>query len=288
MTHLIKKLRWAAILVAGYLTVSYAGDAPTTEVIILAGQSNMVGQGRLEELPEAYWPMPENISFYDFSRRFDRRKLEEQKASGLVDLADDFWVEIEGRFGPEMGFAHVLGQALPDRELIIIKYAVGGTGQQEWSPNWKADNFPEGSRNFVMGSLFDQTMDYIHQVCAGRNVRFSSLLWFQGENDAIHMENAERFGANMNALIAGFRESLDNPGLKVFIGKVNPVSEKHKFVSIVQDQIDQVANEDDRVFTVSAEGISKKPDNIHYDSAGQIELGERFGRAWLKVMQSGD
>lgn len=87
----------------------------------------------------------------------------------------------------------------------------------------------------------------------------------------------------MNALIAGFREALDSPDLKVLIGKINPESEKHKYVSIVQDQIDQVANEDDRVFTVSAEGISKKPDNIHYDSAGQIELGERFGHAWLEM-----
>ena len=66
--------------------------AQPVDVIIFAGQSNMVGSARIENAPDGLFPLPATIELHDFSRssKFQRTS---------------------GRFGPEASFAAALAEA---------------------------------------------------------------------------------------------------------------------------------------------------------------------------------
>ncbi len=69
----------------------------------MAGQSNMDGCGRSEELPKAYRIHPGNVVTWD------------NKTEDWVPLGDDtFAAAREQQFGPEIAFSHKMSAAYPD------------------------------------------------------------------------------------------------------------------------------------------------------------------------------
>ncbi len=87
-----------------------------TLVFVLAGQSNMVGQGDVAKLSEDLKQLPPNILLYLNGER--------------ADFAD------RNHFGPEIGFAHEMSRAHPREAIILIKFAVGGSSLLAWAPEW--------------------------------------------------------------------------------------------------------------------------------------------------------
>ncbi len=73
----------------------------TYHVILMGGQSNMVGQGRITDLEEA--KLPRQVKYFNFGR-----------SASLKQHTDTF--------GPEVGIARVLSQEFPDEHFLLIKY----------------------------------------------------------------------------------------------------------------------------------------------------------------------
>ena len=84
------------------------------EVILMGGQSNMVGQGIQSDLQKMTF---ENISYFDFGL-----------SPNLKNPRDNF--------GPEVGVAMELRSNFPNKKFILIKYAIGGASLLDWSPNY--------------------------------------------------------------------------------------------------------------------------------------------------------
>ena len=97
------------------------------KIFLLAGQSNMDGCGRTEELPKAYRLPPGNVVTWD------------NKTEDWVQLGDDSFASArEYQFGPEIVFSHKMSAAYPDHTIAIIKTSAGGTKlYNHWLPGMK-------------------------------------------------------------------------------------------------------------------------------------------------------
>ena len=112
------------MLLMGALFSSPAHAEDTIKVVIVAGQSNAVGYNNVREYRGGQKPFPEAFRIQPGIRFWPGK--------AAVTATDDLWttlrVQGSGAFGPEIGLAHDLANALPGQDLAIVKYAVGGTG----------------------------------------------------------------------------------------------------------------------------------------------------------------
>lgn len=238
---------------------------PGCRLFVLAGQSNMVGRGWYGDLPPDQQALPGNVTLYE--------------------IALDTRLEpVGGRFGPEVGLAHALGTAMVGERLVLVKYAVDGSSLLDWAPDWdrqtaEVTGFPE------FGPLYRELLAYIRQVQmeVGPDCRLAAVFWMQGERDARIPEAGAQYEARFVELIRRFREDLKMTGLPFLFGQVNPPAELYPAVDGVRAAQASVARQIAGTWLVSTDGLSKWRDGVHYDTAGQVELGRRFADLFLEI-----
>ncbi len=253
-------------------------DAPDKPelLFLLAGQSNMAGNGFTTDLPNTneykeYSSSPENVSVWNAK----------QKSWEVLKL--------KNRFGPEIGFAHTLSKALPDKHIGIIKYAVGGTSMDKWKPG---------------GELYSRLLfDFRNAQKSVPDAKLAAMLWHQGESDSDDKGVAEAYKAKLVQHINSIRKDTEVPQLLFIYGQINPGESfrgatRWKYADIVrkaQKDLDLVntamVETDDceknayvygAARTPKDKQINKREDNVHYSAKGQIELGKRFAEIYLK------
>ncbi|MFN2225160.1 MAG: sialate O-acetylesterase [Anaerolineae bacterium] len=266
----------ALLLVLGACGTPAPAAGPTApaacRLFVLAGQSNMGGRGRYDELPAedvAGWEgqaLPANVHLAAVSLGVDLQPLPE-------DL-----------FGPELALALVLAAAYPDERLVLVKYAVDGSSLLDWAPQWDAataalTGFPE------FGPLYDKLLALVEETTAegqpGHGCRPAAAVWMQGERDALYPQAAAAYEANLVALIEALRADLGAPDLPFLVGQVDPPPERYRAAAVVRDAQAEVARAVPGACLVDTEGLSRDEDGVHYDTAGQLELGRRFAKAYL-------
>ena len=253
----------ASVLWLGTWSVGAQTEPPL--VFILAGQSNMVGQGVTAELTADQMTTPSNVTY-----------LMETGETGLFDRA---------RFGPEVSLVPRLAQAWPDRELIFVKHAVGGTSLLAWAPVWDAAR-AELTRNAEAGPLYTQLLAILDRHELRGDAEIGAVFWMQGESDARYPEVAAEYFDNLTTLIAAFRDDLQNTELLFVMGRANPSPERYTELPVVQRAQQRTADDLAAVRLIDTEGLSKHDDGVHYDTAGVLELGRRFAAALATEMRS--
>jgi hypothetical protein len=234
-------------------------------LFVLAGQSNMVGRGQYDELPPEERALPDNVEIHAVALD-----------AGLN--------EVQGSFGPEHSLARGLGQAYPDQRLVLVKYAVDASSLLDWAPDWdRAAAEVTGHPQF--GPLYQKLMDLVAEVRtgSGAHCQAAAVLWMQGERDARIPEAGQQYEENLSHLIGCFRADLDVPGLPFIVGQVNQPLERYPLVEEVRAAQARVVQQGGNTALVSTEGLPKAPDNLHYNTAGQMELGRRFAQAFLDM-----
>ena len=108
-------------------THAHADTKPVVDVFILAGQSNMVGAGIPENLPDHL------VQFVDPNPNVMFRSWLNGEEYGSL------WGPLEPRgssnFGPEMMLGNVLSDVHPDRTIAFMKIAYNGTNLAcAWNP----------------------------------------------------------------------------------------------------------------------------------------------------------
>ena len=154
--HIARVGTLASVLWLGAWSVGAQTEPPL--VFILAGQSNMVGQGVTAELTADQMITPPNVTY-----------LMETGETGLFDRA---------RFGPEVSLVPRLAQAWPDRELIFVKHAVGGTSLLAWAPEWDAAR-AELTRNAEVGPLYTQLIAILDRHELRVDAEIGAVFWMQ-------------------------------------------------------------------------------------------------------------
>ncbi len=214
-------------------------DRSPVKVFILAGQSNMQGKGSIEHLAQL---VTENPTEYGHLKK-----------NGQWIKRDDVWIKYwdkkgkltvgygsqDNRIGPELGFGHIMGEAL-DNQILIIKVAWGGqslafdfrplsSGQPTFPVNEKVQERID-SGEYQVGRRFQEMIREVKTTLANLRDFFpdyndsgyeiAGLIWFQGFNDVINDNYREEYGRNMINFIRDVRKELGTPQLSVVIGEL--------------------------------------------------------------------
>jgi len=237
-------------------------------VILMAGQSNMVGYGRNDKLSLL---APELMDARDDV--FAEAIIHPNKDLGA--LAPGYG-QRNNAFGPELAFGHVLGDTL-EEPVYLYKAAKGGTtlaNADHWMP------VSQGGNN---GNLYDQMMTgfdaFLQDDLADRGIDYeiAGVVWFQGYNDTFGTE--DEYEDNLRQFIAAVREDLDNPRLPFVIAQINDVrGDAGETVMAAQAT---VADEDPYADWIPTG--DQRP-YYHYGSDSYRVIGERLGQAFVPFL----
>lgn len=183
------------------------------------------------------------------------------------------------KIGPEFGFAKALSALLPANEIHLIKVSRGGTPINYWLPD------ANGKQNGY-SQLFENLRNALAKIEGEYEI--VGMLWMQGESDAKTQAEAEAYQKKLEQFIALMRKETAKPDLPVVIGRISTKileSPKFKmpFVKTVQAAQEAVTKTDKHVFVIDTDDLSQRDDLVHYDQAGQMGLGKRFGEAMIKA-----
>lgn len=263
------------------------------DVFLFAGQSNCLGMGFQNELPAEYAEFPQNLKVWKA----------DSWHSNTWNLT-----ALPGQYGPEVRFAQELAAKVysPAHESFgIVKVAKIMTSLYN---DWAQDNLHEllgtekleelkrstlrwepGMENFEPW-LFAHLVDSAQQAlaseeCAGQ-CRIKALLWVQGESDAMDTTYAAVYEKSLKKMVEMLRKELAQPDMKVVIAQVAPDLNPMTFPAtdmMLEAEANYVEKEGAIAALVSAEGLEKMADHLHYNSAGQLDLGQRIAAAYLKM-----
>ena len=173
------------LLYACFISCAYA----KARVFLMAGQSNMLGQGISAELTPPYNTAQTDVAYWKNIR--------------WVDLAPGFGRGTD--FGPEFTFGRAVKDALPSDTIHLVKYAVSGTNlYKQWKPgaNIPLITMQGGPQYTTFMTTANAALDKLKRD--GIEYELSGMLWMQGEADAIANKEGE-YEANLRAFIADMR-----------------------------------------------------------------------------------
>ena len=211
----------ALLSVVGQAAAGQAGKGPV-KVFILAGQSNMEGQGKIKADPkrnEGKGSLEYLVKDPATAARFEHLV----DSSGAWVVRDDVWIWYLGRkgpltvgygarsdrIGPELGFGHVLGDCL-ENQVLLIKIAWGGKSL--------AKDFRPPSSGGQVGPYYTELVKTVKQVLAdlktefpdydGRGFELAGFGWHQGWNDRVNQAFNDEYEENLANFIRDVRKDL--------------------------------------------------------------------------------
>ncbi len=218
-------------------------------VFLLAGQSNMEGQGVVDlDHPKYYndgqgtikWLLRQESTRASYLHLIDdaghwkprtdvwcRFKTKDELKAGPLDIG---FTGYSGRhhIGPELQFGHVVGDAI-DSPILIVKTAWGGKSlHSDFRPPSSG-----GNTGPYYQQMIDEYREAIHEIpndfpeLASHEPILSGFVWFQGWNDAFGPEEArDDYATNLSNLISDLRREFKTPNLPVIVGELGNDGEK--------------------------------------------------------------
>jgi len=224
-------------IVAGLLLATAAaadqGKKGPVKVFILAGQSNMEGQGKITADPKSnggkgslQYLVKDPATAARFKHLVD--------TDGKWIVRDDVWIWYlgrkgkltvgygarEGLIGPELGFGLVMGDCL-DNQMLLVKVAWGGKSL--------AKDFRPPSSGGEVGPSYKELIRDVKEVLAnlkthfpdydGRGYELAGFGWHQGWNDRINQAFNNEYEKNLANFIRDVRKDLGVPKLPFVIAE---------------------------------------------------------------------
>ncbi|MCB1095920.1 MAG: hypothetical protein KDN22_10130 [Verrucomicrobiae bacterium] len=205
------------------------------QVVILAGQSNVEGQGVVAmDHPDYYnggkgnlvWSMEHSES----KERMQHLRGDDGKWTVRNDVEISFKVKGEVRrggltigytgyggdthIGPELQLGHVLGDYF-SQPVLLIKTAWGGKRLQV--------DFRPPSSGGVTGTYYQQMVEEVREALGelgGQPYEIAGFVWMQGWNDMISKEATAEYDTNLVNLVNDIRAEFKVPELPVVIGEL--------------------------------------------------------------------
>lgn len=235
-------------------------------VFLIGGQSNADGRANPAGLPTSPVNLQqpqEDIDFYENS---------------LTTLRPF------SQFGPEITMGRRLGDSIADGQstrIAIIKYAVGGTSlADDWKAGGDATTAGDGPRYVTFQQTVTQGLDALAAAYPEAVIEIEGMLWVQGERDVVRgMHDA--YEVNLTAFIADVRATY-GVGLPFVISRLSTAqtSLDAARMAVVRAAQAAVADSDPRAALLDTDGFGMLGDNLHFDAAGQQQLGNG-GAGWL-------
>jgi hypothetical protein len=242
--HIPAVLSFLILAVAAACSSTIAADKvpPPVRVFILAGQSNMEGQGVVDLDHPKYYNGGKGTLLQVMR---DSKKPEQfshvKDADGNWIVRDDVFVRFKTRhetkkgglsigfagypgkhhIGPEFQLGHIVGAALHE-PVLLIKTAWGGKSLFK--------DFRPPSAGGETGPYYTQMIDEVREalrsvdaefpVLANRELAISGFVWMQGWNDMYDEKGRIEYEQNLVHLIHDVRAEFKLPKLPVVIGEL--------------------------------------------------------------------
>ena len=176
-------------------------------------------------------------------------------------------------WGPELGFALAFRVAHPDTPLFIVKTAAGETSLAQ-NLNERADWNPASENE-----MFDLAVARIDAASEALGKRPDATFISQGETDGYFEAAAHSYGDNFNAWLIAIRNEImhDEEGYVVW-SRIADTTPNWEYVRWYQYVVDRDTTNTDSFDTYDASLYSRQGDNLHLDSQGLLNVGERFFR----------
>jgi Ca2+-binding EF-hand superfamily protein len=276
-----------------YFASAHAADKPI-KTFICAGQSNMVGWGDSTKLHDDLRKGNNRVLMFEDGRwqplRPHSPANQGQRRVGLTEF----------HFGPEIAFGHEMAKAWPDETIGIIKFAIGGTTVLAWKPDWSREDVDRVGQG-RHGSLYKTLMAKIDRASKARDIEIVGFLWLQGGGDMKKVDVAKEYLGNLKSLVVAVRKAAGVANLPFIYGSsrragipddlsdLEPEVMDGRYPAaqwVLKAQFDaQKAIPDSKM--VILRDIEKHPRNVHYNTAGQLEVGKLFAEAFLEDSQVG-
>lgn len=234
-------------------------EGNNTESFLMIGQSNMAGRGCLEDV----YPIKNPLCFILRNGRWqpmtepinpDRSIFSGRFRSG-VSLAASFADENAKKYNIATG---------------LIPCADGGTSMSQWMPG---------------ELLFDHAVAMTK--LAMRTSTLKAILWHQGESDCDCDENVICYEEKFLTMIKELKRQLGTPDVPVIIGELShcygteyKCSERGGWLNEI---FKKICRENEGFVLVSAEGLTMKDDELHFNSESLREFGKRYFAAYDSI-----
>ncbi len=255
----MKKTRpiWMLVLLLGISVIAGAEqlNSKPVKVFILAGQSNMVGDGHVgpaetkgtlaymveksdkaeqfEHLVDqnGKWRVRKDVWY------FQRQTLKKGPLLETVDLACNLRPGLQGktnrlRIGPELQFGHAMGNHFSE-QVLVVKMAWGGKSlavdfrpPSAGDPVFQLKAAKDGTVRQVGKYYRDMILDVQYVLdnlgrlfpgYRGQGYELCGLGWHQGWNDGCNKQYAAEYEKNLGLLIQDLRRDLKKKDLPVVI-----------------------------------------------------------------------
>ena len=264
------------------------------DIVVIAGQSNAEGHGlgceekRLLLLEGVYQLVDKNPVQIYFDENYKTQLRVTLPTECQLEPAEEKLSE-DGTHAAEFSqaFAHEYlknGCLKPERNLLIVKAAVGGTGftKEQW-----------GIGNVLYTRLL-QMVDAALET--GSDNRIVALLWHQGEHDAFERQDKddeevyEFYRANLSAMLKDFRARYAQFGFPIIAGDFcHSWSDTFSKPAMVRRATETVLHELKNAAFVKSDGllsnqeITYNADIIHFCREACYELGRRYFQAFQEL-----
>ncbi len=283
--------------------------AESFRVFILAGQSNMQGQGVVEmDHPKYYnggkgnlvWSMQHSRSKDMMKHLRDKDgnwvtrddvhisyKVKEKVRSGKLTIGYTGYGG-HSHIGPELQFGHVIGDHF-NEPVLLIKTAWGGKSLQK--------DFRPPSSDGDVGPFYKQMVEEVRSALKNtRNYELCGFIWMQGWNDMVSREAIAEYDQNLINLAADIRKEFGQPGLPFIVGELGnggparPDSSMELFRAAQKRGTEKIANS---VFVKTSQfarpsDLSPNVTHGHHwfgNAESYFLVGDALGKATVKLLR---
>ncbi len=254
----------SVLVCSALISTSYASPI---KVIVMAGQSNMVGAGVVSDLPTALQRPQTDVRY---SWQIGTNGI--NYSNGWENLRS---ISAHGTsFASEVTFGRSVADALTE-DVAIIKIAFNGNGLERW---W----IPSRNERYVR--LVDHVRKALDDLSQqGLTPELDALVWVQSQADASWEYAAARYEQNLDSLVGSFRQEFSLPNL-TFIQNQHHANSSAPYGQLVRDAKDAFTTKSINNFLVNIDSHTLNKDLTHLSSAAQIELGYRLANTYLATI----
>ncbi|WP_166821746.1 sialate O-acetylesterase [Thalassoroseus pseudoceratinae] len=306
---MLQRILTSALLV--FVGASSALAADSVKVFILAGQSNMQGHGIIDANPKRNdgkgsltWLVENPVTNKKFGHLINedaewtaRDDVQIWYLGRKGNLKPGFGAN-EERIGPELGFGHVVGDAI-NEPILLIKIAWGGKSLGK--------DFRPPSSGGEVGPYYQELLKHTKATLAdaatlfpqykGHKLELVGFGWHQGWNDRVNQAFNDAYEENMANFIRDIRKDLKTPGLPFVIAEtgMSGHQEKHpRALSLMKAQaavathpefqgnVAFVGTKD--FFRAKEESPSGQAYHWNTNAETYYLIGEAMGQAMLKLI----
>ncbi|MBQ6811462.1 MAG: sialate O-acetylesterase [Firmicutes bacterium] len=221
---------------------------------LMVGQSNMAGRGDIADVEPIHNPLCKVLRM-GYWQRMDPPVNFDRDSAG-ISLAESFADDLATHTGRYIG---------------LIPCAYGGTTIRRWMP----------------GEILYQNAVAMAKI-AMQSSDFGGIIWHQGENNCMGLEN-EKYRADLITVLTSLRKELGAEDLPLIIGEISEKITEEWNVGDVPKQMNallrDVASTLPHCAIASSEGLTLRPDGIHFDAPSCRELGHRYFKKYIEITE---